>query len=72
LQKFARFRIGATGEYGRYVDGEGSTVIVSVKPAYDVTARIRLWATGTWQRDDLTGIGTAQTFIGAMGLRWAY
>jgi hypothetical protein len=71
-QKLGRFRLAATGEAGDYVDSVGSTVSVSAKPSYDVTSRARLWATGTWQRDRLTGLGTADMFVAALGLRWAY
>jgi hypothetical protein len=70
--KLGRARVAGTGEYGQYVEGEGSTVSISAKPAYDLTARVRLWATGTWQRDSLTGLGTADTLVAALGLRWAY
>ena len=71
-QKIGRLRLAGTGEYGRYVDSEGSTVRMSAKPAYDVTSRVRLWVTGTWQRDDLTTTGPLVTLIAAMGLRWSY
>jgi hypothetical protein len=72
LQKLGRFRITATGESGDYVDSEGSTVSVSAKPSYDITPRARLWATGTWQRDRLSGLGTAEMVVAALGVRWAY
>jgi hypothetical protein len=71
-QKVGRFRLAATAEAGDYVDSEGSTLSVSAKPSFDVTARARLWATGTWQRDRLSGLGTAEMFVAALGLRWAY
>jgi hypothetical protein len=71
-QKLGRFRFAATGEAGDYVDSEGSTVSLSAKPSYDVTPRVRLWATGTWQRDRLAGLGTTAMFVAALGLRWAY
>jgi hypothetical protein len=71
-QKLGRFRISGTGEYGRYVDSEGTTVSVSAKPAFDVASRVRLWATATVQWDELSRVGATRTLVGALGLRWTY
>jgi hypothetical protein len=71
-QKLGRVRLAATAESGDYVDSEGSTMSVSAKPSFDLTSRARLWVTGTWQQDHLAGLGTAEMFVAALGLRWAY
>ena len=52
LQTLGAWRLASSAGYGRYVDGEGSSATVSLKVAYSASARIRLWATGTLQRDE--------------------
>jgi hypothetical protein len=71
-QKLGAWRLSGNASYGRYVDAEGSSESVSLKVAYAASSRIRLWATGTLQRDDLTSLGVVDTVVTAIGLRWVY
>jgi hypothetical protein len=71
-QKLGAWRLSGSASYGRYVDGEGSSASASLKVAYAAGSRIRLWATGTLQRDDLTSLGVVDTVVTAIGLRWVY
>ena len=72
LEKLGAWRLAASGDYGRYVDAEGWNVTGSLKATYSVTKRIRLWATGTFQRDKLVSLGVVNTTVGAVGLRWTF
>ena len=72
LQTLGAWRLAGSASYGRYVDGEGSSASVSLKVAYSVSPRIRLWATGTLQRDDVTSLGIVDTVVTSIGLRWFY
>jgi hypothetical protein len=71
-QKLGAWRLSGSASYGRYVDGEGVTASASLKIAYAASSRIRLWTTGTLQRDDLTSLGVVDTVVTAVGLRWVY
>jgi hypothetical protein len=72
LQTLGAWRLAGSASFGRYVDGEGSSESLSLKVAYAASPRIRLWATGTLQRDDLTSLGVVDTVVTAVGLRWIY
>jgi hypothetical protein len=72
LQRFGHLRLGAAGEYDRYVDAEGSSIIVSVKPAYDLTSSFRLWLTGCYQHDVAQDGSTSRTLTASVGVRWLY
>ena len=72
LQTLGAWRLAGSASYGRYVDGDGSSASVSLKVAYSASPRIRLWATGTLQRDDVTSLGIVDTVVTAVGLRWVY
>jgi hypothetical protein len=72
LEKLGAWRLAASGDYGRYVDAEGWNVTGSLKATYSVTKQIRLWATGTFQRDRLVSLGVVNTMVGAIGLRWSF
>lgn len=71
LLKMGRFRLGASGEYDRYVDGLGSSVVVSAKPGYDLTSTVRAWVTLCLQVDEAQG-EVWRTLSGAVGVRWTY
>jgi hypothetical protein len=71
LHRINHLRLGASGEYDRYVDGFGSSLVASAKPAYDVTSAIRAWVTLSLQLDDSHG-ATSHTLLGAVGARWSY
>jgi hypothetical protein len=72
LEKLGAWRLAASADYGRYVDGEGWTATGSLKTMYSVTKRIRIWVTGTVQHDKIASLGVVNTIVGAVGLRWAY
>jgi hypothetical protein len=71
LLRAGRLRLGVSGEYDRYVDGLGSSLVVTAKPAYDVTSTVRAWVTLGLQLDDAQG-ATSRTLFGAVGVRWTY
>ncbi len=72
LEKLGAWRLAASADYGRYVDDDGWNATASIKAMYSVTKRIRLWATGTFQRDRIVSLGVVNTSVAAVGLRWTY
>jgi hypothetical protein len=71
LFRVGHLRLGASGEYDRYVDELGSSFVASAKPAYDLTSTLRVWVTLCLQLDDAQG-APSHTLSGAVGVRWAY
>jgi hypothetical protein len=71
MPRLGRLRLGLAAEYDNYVEDLGTSLIGSVKPAFNFTPNLRGWFTLTMQRDEFAG-NTWTTLSGAMGVRWAY
>jgi hypothetical protein len=50
-QRFGPVRLGATVQYGRYVENVGFSVMFAVKATFRVSDALRLWAQVGFQRD---------------------
>jgi len=73
FHRFGPFWVSGWYQYTRYVDNEGDGHGLGLKLQYTLGKRVRLWASGTWQRDlqpaepSATGAARNQVTVSSSG-----